>query len=76
MQKKIVLEFIFDEVQEDYGEDTYLELQKIERTQSDLDDDELSGLGEEIAQSDWWQVDNWNRIQRILSGQDQAIDIN
>jgi len=74
MQKKIVLEFVFEETvdEDDWAE---LELVSIARTHSDLSDDELDGLGESIAQTDSWQVDHWNEIQLVLGGQAEKIDV-
>lgn len=63
--RKIVLEFTFQEVvDEDYYE--HLELVSIERTRSDLYPEEIDALGEEIGQTDKWQVDRWIDIQSVL----------
>jgi len=69
MKKRIVLEFVFDEVEDDVDPDwVRLDLVKIERTHSDLTDDQLSSLGEEVAQTDRWQVSIWNDISEVLGG--------
>lgn len=53
--KRIVLEFEFEEAEED--DYTELSLAKITRQyRSPLTDGELSGLGDQIWQSDFWQV--------------------
>lgn len=64
-KKKIVLEFVFREEQDE--EWTYLKLDKIKRTRCDLNRDELTSLGEDMAQSDRWQIDGWIQIQDLLS---------
>lgn len=65
-EKKIVLEFIFEE--EHYPDEDWsdVRLVRIERTRSDLTPDQIDALGEGIAQSDYWQVDQWNNIQQVL----------
>jgi hypothetical protein len=74
MRKKIVIEFEFEEIQED--EDySYLELASIARTHSDLNAKELNNLGETVAQSDRWQVDIWMDVQRMLGGELDRKDI-
>lgn len=69
-KKKLVLEFTFKEQQDTYDpEYTYLELTKIERTGT-LEDWEIDSLGEEIGQTDRWQVNRWIDIQRLLGDSD------
>lgn len=66
--RKLVLEFEFEEEIEDEGtEEEWAHLQptKVTRIHSDPEID-INGLGEEIAQSDFWQVDNWISIQNVL----------
>jgi hypothetical protein len=67
--KKVVIEFEFEEIQEDPEDDwTELKLISIRRSHSDLTKDELDQLGETIGQSDSWQVDRWMDIQDVLGG--------
>lgn len=69
MKKRLVIEFVFDEVREFEDEDwTTLELRKIARVSTDLTEGQLDALGEGVAQTDQWQVDNWIAIQQVLSG--------
>lgn len=64
--KYISLDFTFEEVEDEYDEGVWsLEVRGINRS-TNLSDDEINALGEEIGQSDRWQVDNWIAIQRIL----------
>lgn len=63
MTKTLTLTFVFTE-KEDYG-DTYLDLDRIER-ETDLTDGEISALGEEVGQTDRWQVERWLDIQDLL----------
>ena len=70
MTKQITIKLTFDEVVED--EDyTDLVLKKIERTSTDFTDAEIDALGERIAQTDRWQVDNWIDIQTVLGDADR-----
>lgn len=66
MTKKIVLEIEFEE---DYRDDeldyVHYGPARVKRTYTDPELD-IDALGEEIAQSDSWQVDNWNIIQYVL----------
>lgn len=68
-KRKLVIEIIFEE---DFYEDeeyTHLEVIEIRRgKKTDLTEDELDGLGESVAQTDFWQVDRWNDIQEVLGG--------
>lgn len=67
MNKKLVIEIIFDEVTED--DYTYLEVTEIRRgKKSELTDGEFRNLGENVGQSDEWQVDRWIDIQQVLGG--------
>lgn len=66
-KRKIVLEFTFKD-----DEDDYPELVRIERTHSDLTDGEIDNLGEDIAQSDYWQVYRWIDIQTVLGNSGQT----
>jgi hypothetical protein len=72
-KKKIIIELEFDEVTE--YEYTALNLTSITRTHSDLDADELNALGESVAQSDYWQVDRWLDIQRIIGGEVESVKL-
>lgn len=65
--RKLVLEFEFEEEIEDDW--VHLQPIKVTRTHSDPEID-INGLGEEIAQSDRWQVDNWIAIQQVLGNSD------
>lgn len=72
-QRHVLLDFTFEDLDE-YGDgDVSPTLTKIERTHSDLDRSELSGLGEEIAQTDKWQVDRWQDIQAVLGGSRESV---
>lgn len=72
MTKKIVLEFIFDEKVDSVWPDyTELVLGEINVVESTLTEGERSGLGEEIAQTDEWQVNRWINIQNALGGTDR-----
>lgn len=65
-KKKLILEFTFEEVQEDVA---HLKPKHVKLHQSTtLTDMELDALGEEIGQTDRWQVDNWNAIQSVMGG--------
>lgn len=67
----VTLEF---EYREDphWPEYAYLELSGMHRN-TDMDDDELTTLGESVAQTDKWQVDHWGDIQRLLGGVRERI---
>lgn len=66
-KKRLVLEFTFKEKQDEGYEDwTYLDLVKIERTHSDLSDSQIDSLGEDVAQTDEWQINRWIDIQTVL----------
>lgn len=67
----VTLEF---EYREDpvFPEDVYLELSGMHRD-TDMNDDELTTLGESVAQTDRWQVEHWSDIQRLLGGSSARI---
>mgnify|MGYP000370160620 CR=1 FL=1 len=72
-KKKLVIELVFDEIIEDEDFDpwTRLELTKIKRLDSTtLTDGQIDRLGEEIGQTDRWQVDNWILLQQVLGESD------
>lgn len=74
--KRLVLEFVFEETPDEFDEGyTSLELRSIARTYSDLDEGELNSLGEDVAQSDTWQVDRWIDIQHALTEDDGVVTI-
>lgn len=61
--KYLTLEFVFEEeIDEGY---VSLRASGVSR-ETNLTDDQIDALGEEIAWSDRWQVDNWNIIQRVM----------
>jgi hypothetical protein len=65
-KKRVLLEFVFEELEDE--DELVLEPRSVRIYMSELSPDQLSGLGEEIAQTDRWQVDNWNAIQAVLGG--------
>lgn len=69
--RKLVLEFEFEEEIEDEGTDMeYVHMRPVRVTRTYADPEiDIGALGEEIAQSDRWQVDNWNAIQWVLGGE-------
>ena len=68
MKKKLVVEIIFEEITED-DDYTYLEVTEVRRgKESNLTEGEMGALGEDVAQSDEWQVDRWIDIQAVLGG--------
>lgn len=72
-KKKLVIEIIFDEITEEYTDPednyTYLEVKEIRRgKKTTLTEGEMDSLGEEVGQSDRWQVDRWIDIQEVLGG--------
>lgn len=71
MKRKLVLEFVFEEEPDKYDEEYIILTPKHVKLHkdTDLDPGELDSLGEHIAQTDRWQVDNWNAIQLVMSGQ-------
>lgn len=75
MQKKIVVEILFEEITED--EDyTYLEVTEIRRgKKTTLTEAEMDSLGESVAQTDEWQVDRWIDIQAILGGYKKSVKV-
>lgn len=71
MKKHLTIDFVFDEVVED--EDyTHLDLRTIKVVHSDLSTGERTGLGEEVGQTDRWQIDRWIDIQEVLGGKDKV----
>jgi hypothetical protein len=72
-QKKIVVEFVFDiEVEDDWENPVISEIGLVS---TDFTEDELSGIGETIAQTDHWQVDVWNSIQTVLGGDSKRVTV-
>lgn len=67
----VTLEFEYRE-DPNWPEDVYLELSGMHRN-TDMDDDELTTLGESVAQTDKWQVDHWVDIQQLLGGDRERI---
>jgi hypothetical protein len=75
MTKKIVLlALTFEEVEDEDG-NPELEPSETYLYMSELTKSELSALGEEIAQTDRWQVDNWIAIQAVLGGDSPREDL-
>lgn len=69
--KRVVISIEFDTV----IADDYESLEAVRVLRHDdttLTEGELGSLGEQVAQSDRWQVDNWNAIQTVLSGAREA----
>lgn len=63
--KYLTLTFVFEEeFDEDYGEVT-LKAAGVDR-ETNLTNEQINALGEEVAQTDRWQVHNWNTIQRVM----------
>lgn len=69
--KYLTLTFVFEEESDTYGDfddrqtDVWLECKGVDR-ETNLTDRDLKNLGDEVAQSDRWQVDRWIDIQRLL----------
>lgn len=70
--KYLTLTFVFEEESDTYGDfddrqtEVWLECKGVDRD-TNLTDDQLESLGEEIAQSDRWQIDRWNDIQNVMT---------
>lgn len=64
--KRIVLEFQFEEFPWPEAQEVGLVLTGMERIFTDMSDDEINALGEHVAQSDYWQVNQWINIQQLL----------
>lgn len=63
--KYLTLTFVFEEeFDEDFNEVT-LKAAAVERD-TNLTSKQINALGDEIAQTDRWQVDNWNTIQWVM----------
>ena len=71
---KLVIEFTFEREVDEYDEDyTSLRAKTVSlHHDTTLDEGDLDALGEEIGQSDRWQVDNWNAIQSVLGGSSKS----
>ena len=72
MRKRLILEFEFDCVEEDWGEYgvfQHLEPIRVFRNpDSNLSFEEMHVLGEHVSQDSNWLVDNWHAIQSVLGG--------
>jgi hypothetical protein len=68
--EKIVIEIQFEREVDEYDSDyDHLNAKTVSlHPDTTLDEGDIEALGEEIGQSDRWQVDNWNAIQRVLGG--------
>lgn len=69
-KKRVLLEFVFDERPDEFDPESIVAYPvKVRLHSSELTDGQLDALGEEIAQTDRWQVDNWIAIQSVLGGE-------
>lgn len=68
MKKKLVIEIIFEEKieDEDYTSLNVTEIRRGKKTT--LTEGQMHELGEDVGQSDTWQVDRWIDIQEVLAG--------
>lgn len=70
--RRLVISLEFDVVEEDDGYQSLEAARVIRHPDTTLTEGELDRLGDDVAQTDQWQVENWNAIQRVLSGQREA----
>ena len=69
MKKRLVLEFEFEIEQEDeYDWEHLVPVRVFRHPDTNLDASEMDALGEEVGQSDRWQIENWNAIQQVMGG--------
>ena len=74
-RRKIAIEFIFEEYEEEFGDESYTnhDLVAIRRLPStDLTDEEISNITEGLAQSDYWHVE---AVNAILPAMETAIEV-
>lgn len=70
--KKLVIELIFNEEEED-GYTHLTPVKVVRHPDTTFTEEEMSNLGDSIAQTDRWQVDNWIAIQAVLSGSEKEV---
>lgn len=66
----IDVRFHFDKIEEDLGDESYehYELKAVERTGSNIPQDEFGGIGECLGQSDRWYISGVNATLGAMVG--------
>ena len=72
-KKLLVLALEFDEEYDDMFDFMDLIPRRVYlHPDTTIDEADLDNLGDAVAQTDRWQVDNWNAIQLVMGGQSEA----
>lgn len=77
MSKKVTIEIVFDEVQDEFDEDyTHTEFSsaRIVDEETTLSQEQLSSLAEGWSQSDWYSVGFCNSLLDLLDNKDKIME--